>query len=99
LKIPDKVKIGGIIYNVKLISGKVNNELHERNYIGRIDHERCIITVDSDIDNQRMVNSLLHELVHGIEYQYQIEISEKDIDRFANGLYQVLKDNNLKDLL
>ena len=95
MKIPDKVKIGGIIYSIKLISGKVENDLHERNYIGRIDHEQCTITVDKDINEQRMVNSLLHEIAHGIEYLYQIEISEKDIDRFANGFYQVLKDNNL----
>jgi len=50
MKIPHKVNIGGIIFNINLISGKTNNALHERDYLGNIDYEKCIITIDGDLN-------------------------------------------------
>lgn len=95
MKIPQKVNIGGIIYDVNLISGKTNNTLHERDYFGNIDYEKCIITIDSDLNQQQIEVTLLHELMHGIANHFCINIEEEDTDRLARGIYQVLKDNKL----
>lgn len=98
MKIPQKVNIGGIIYKVKLISGTPKNDLQERNYLGRIDHCKCEITLEKDADKQVIESTFIHEIAHGLEYKFKMEIAEDDIDRIANGFYQVLKENNfLKD--
>lgn len=95
MKIPPKINIGGMIYDIKLIPGKEHSDLHGRNYIGSIDHEKCLITLEKDMDGQMILESLLHEIMHGIEYSNQLKLSEKNVFRIARGFYQVLKNNNL----
>lgn len=95
MKIPTKINISGIIYDVQLIPGKEHSDLHERNYIGSINHEKCLIMLEKDMNEQMVLESLLHEITHGIEYSNQLKLSEKDVFRLARGFHQVLKDNNL----
>ena len=100
MKIDNKIKICGIIYDVKLISGKADNDLQEKSYIGRIDYERCTITLEREVNEQVLIQTLFHEITHGIAHNYKIEIPENDVDRIAAGFYQVLKDNKfLKELI
>ena len=93
--IPAKVNIGGIIYDVNVISGKTNNTLHERDYFGNIDYEKCIITIDSDLNYQQIEMTLMHEIMHGIANHFGIKVEEEDIDRLARGIYMVLRENKL----
>ena len=95
MKIPRNVNIGGIIFNINLVSGKTNNSLHERDYLGNIDYEKCVITIDGDLNQQQKEVTLLHELMHGIANHFCIEVEEVGIDRLSRGIYQVLKDNKL----
>jgi hypothetical protein len=95
MKIPQKVNIGGIIFNVNLISGKSGNTLHERDYLGNIDYEKCIITADKDLNEQMVDITFMHEVMHGIANQYGVDLEEEDVERLARGIYQVLRDNKL----
>ena len=100
MKIDSKIKICGIIYDIKLVSGKADNDLQEKSYVGRIDHGRCTITLEKEVNEQVLIQTLLHEIAHGIAHNYKVEISENDVDRIATGFYQVLKDNKfLKELI
>lgn len=51
---------------------------------------------ESTIPSRWGVNTLLHEVLHGIVYQYGLEVNsdeEKIVNTFANGLTTVLVDN------
>jgi len=51
---------------------------------------------ESTIPSRWGVNTLLHEILHGIVYQYGLEVNseeEKIVNTFANGLTTVLVDN------
>ncbi|MHB8276362.1 MAG: hypothetical protein ACYDIA_01745 [Candidatus Humimicrobiaceae bacterium] len=95
MKIPPKINIGGIIYDVKLVSGKVNNVLQEASFRGMYSNEKCIITIDKNANKQVIEQTFFHEVLHGIESNFKLKFSENNIDRLARGIYQVLNDNNL----
>ncbi|CAI3548413.1 hypothetical protein [Clostridium neonatale] len=95
MEIPSKVRIGSKDYEVKIsddIILKVNRQCY-----GHIDCEHHKIEIDNTLqDNQGMFQTFLHELVHGIVHEFKINFSadEEDIvDRFADGLHQVIRDN------
>ena len=95
MKIPSKINIGGIIYDIEITSGKENNALQDRAYLGRINKEKCLITLEKDVNKQVLEQAFFHEIIHGIEYEFKLDISEDDVDRVATGFYQILKENNL----
>ena len=94
MKIPNKVNIGGIIYDVTVEKFQ-HNSLTEDKLWGNIDHGKCKIYLNDNIDKQVLDQVFFHEVLHGIENEYQIKIRDADIDRISHGLTQFLKDNNL----
>jgi hypothetical protein len=81
LKIPKKIKIGGIIYKVTL-------KPHERtSFLDREDDE---LNINPRLSNQQMEIALLHGIIHGINLGITDEIL---VEGLAQGLHQVLKDN------
>ena len=94
MKIVDKVKIGGFIYDV---------EQKETSFVGTdgtaLDGEhlfakRKIILGGSGCKEYREL-VLLHEICHGIieAYVSPDEHDEKFVEQFSKGLYQVIIDN------
>lgn len=92
--IPDKIIICGIVYDVRLIEcDEPIDGLTKKEFIGKINHESCIIFIDKNLNKQAMFQTFLHEISHGIEYRYCMKTEEDDIDRFAHGMYEIIKDN------
>lgn len=102
MKIPKEVKIGGKVYKIVYpYKFKESND-----HIGQSDHEKQIILI-SDTDSsgnkrhrQNIEETFLHELLHCIDWIYNAgelrdKLGESGIERTSEGLYQVLKDNNL----
>ena len=90
----DKVKIGGKDYTVIEMQesfasdGKVCD--------GDISYSMAEIRVAVKNKSKQYIDTvLLHEIVHGILYEFNIKIPEEEnfTEGFAKGLYQVLKDN------
>jgi hypothetical protein len=50
-----------------------------------------INTADQDFDE--CCATLLHEIIHVIDYHSQCGLSEENITRIANGLYSVMSEN------
>ncbi len=94
MKIPKTIKIGGIIYNV-VIEKFIHNDLTADKLWGNIDHGNCKINLNGNLDKQVLDQVFFHEVLHGIENEYQVKIKDCDIDRFSHGITQFLKDNNL----
>jgi hypothetical protein len=69
----------------------------ERGYVigkdlGSIDHVRQFITIDDDLEYDSVVETLLHEIMHGIEYAFDMDLDDKIISGLSRGLYSVLVD-------
>ena len=56
--------------------------------------------IQKDLANSKQWSTLFHEIVHEIDWQMNLGLSgnEKVIDGIAEGLYQVLIDNDLLKL-
>lgn len=94
MDIPKEIKIGGTKYAVKPVHKLVGDVglLH-----GLIDYIDCTISLNEDQDWQVSCETVIHEILHGIIYHYNVHIDndkeEEVVDAMAKGLYQVLEDN------
>ncbi|KIL79575.1 ImmA/IrrE family metallo-endopeptidase [Bacillus badius] len=90
--LPNKVKIGGINYDVQEVRGLEA----EFSHLGQILYTRGVIKVDEELSADRKEQVFVHELLHGVFYEAGIEEQDEDmINRVSIILHQVLKDNNL----
>ena len=93
MKIPEKVRIGGVEFDVRTESGLNDGQ---RLLAGQIRHMDCQIAIAEESSHEYKCLTLWHEIMHGIEDQAQLELGEQRervIEAFARGVYQVLQDN------
>jgi heat shock protein HspQ len=90
MNIPDKVKIGGLIYDVSIEKG-VCHGLNKA--YGTCDYEALEISIEKDYSEQKIKQTFWHEVMHAIDNEYHAGLSEKQIDQMACGLYSVIVDN------
>jgi DNA-directed RNA polymerase delta subunit len=83
MKIPKRLKIGAITYDIR-ISDKMK-------YAGIILRECNLIKIKKELSKQQREETFFHELVHAINW----EMDEKEVELFAQALYQVFSKNNL----
>lgn len=96
IKIPKKIKVAGHIYKIKFddkgltkehLIGQTNNDFKEIRICKHYKSKRA--RAKSEIEE-----TLMHEIVHAVDKNYNnSSLSEKEINRLSQGLYQVLKDN------
>ncbi len=96
MKIPEKVRIGSMIYPV-IQSDKILIVDHKE-CKGKIDYERHTIEVNNYVqDLQGCEQTFLHEIVHGIVDSRAISLDNSDtelvVDELAMGLHQLILDN------
>lgn len=97
MKIPENIKIGG--HKVKI--GFVRKFSDKPNSVGRSNFVRKRITLATHFHNVPMCESeravaLLHEIVHQTDDVYEAKLSENQVRRISQGLFQVLRDNKLR---
>jgi hypothetical protein len=97
LKIPNKLKVGGI--NYKVIK---NYEFIETELGGQALHTEALIRLSQKGYNngtytkEKQEEVFMHELLHCVDRIYNNGKLEEDVvDRLSQGLYQVLKDNKM----
>jgi len=95
IKIPfDSLKIG--YYDVKITP--TSHDLAERLEIfGEFNSKNQEITYDEDLQEQELMNTILHETIHAISFIFNIQFSkdaEEEVTvKLANGLQTVFRDN------
>jgi len=95
MKIPEKIKVAGHVYKVKWDDRYLTNE----GYVGLSIHNKLLIYLCKKYRGNILAKSVieetfLHEILHCIDTNYNNhELSEEQVDRLSEGLYQVLKDN------
>ena len=90
----DKVKIGGIVYPIEI----VNDFQGETGDWGQTNFKKSKITIDSNLDKQRLNQTLVQEIVHCIFEEAGLEQEEDKVNRLGIVLHQVLKDNDFSFL-
>lgn len=94
MKIPKKLKICGLDYTIEIVDNMVEDE----NLSGQHEANKLIIRLHKgNYHQQKTEQTFWHEITHAISVHYlgTKEMDEDQCDNFGNGLYQVLKDNNL----
>lgn len=92
MKIPKKVRIGGIDYVVQYEERLISDD--GKALAGQIDYSEDIIRLEPKVQStQGMCQTLLHEIMHGIEHHFKMDLTEDEIDNLASGMYMVVQDN------
>jgi len=98
MKIPKEIKVGGHIY--KVICPYHFKDRTDR--VGACDSLKNEIVIGDDNGNGEKRNkntieqTFFHEMLHAIDKVYNADkLEEEVVERLSEGLYQVLKDNDL----
>ena len=87
MKLPNKIKIGGHEYNIKLVEP---SKLEDGN-CGMIDRDKGEIYISKNLIRSEQEVTFFHEVIHIINSA----LSEEQTDSFAQSIYSLLKNNNL----
>lgn len=91
MKIPKKLKIGGIVYQVKII-----DDLELDGEDGETNRFRNDIRINKLLPQEQKEATLIHEIMHCLNSQIVEEkLGHLFLESLAQQFYQVLKDNNL----
>ena len=90
MRIPDKIKILGYDYTIKMI------DLNETEKFGTQDMNTLTIRLNENKAQSQIDSTLLHEIIEAINFHLGLELNHYQINALEAGLYQVLKDNDLQ---
>lgn len=85
MKIPNVLKIGGHYITVNVTPDVPNDNC------GQFDIKKNEILLHQDQKQTQLEASLIHEIIHALN----ISLHEEQVEFLAQGLYQVISDNNL----
>ena len=91
--IPEKIKIGYKEYRLEKWKQTVASAIEAQ---GQFFAKEGIIGYTDDEKGVSHANTLLHEIIHAIVYQWNIDVGEKEetiVNGLTNGLTTVLVDN------
>ena len=93
VNIPKKIKVGCLDYKIKYPYVFDESNLSLR---GQHCGFTSLIKLAGDSSNQIIVETLLHEIIHAVDFIFCANaFSEGFVALFSNGLFQVLRDNDL----
>lgn len=90
-KLPKKIKVGRHSYSVKYME-----EIEEGKLLGvcYLDDKRIEVAMEK---GQREAEStILHEMLHAISEEYDLNLSEKRVIQLEKGLFETLERNGWK---
>jgi hypothetical protein len=85
----DKVKIGNQTYEII----EVECVDKHSSLAGQIKFYDSIIRIDKGLSTEQKQETIIHEVLHGIEYFMGMDLEEDVIKQFGRGLTMVFKDN------
>ena len=91
MKLPKKLKIGGHIYEVKLVEAKRAVHMNLDSAGSTSSHKTHVIEIDQNLAQTSREQTLLHEIFHAING----ELEHALLESLSQQLYQVFKDNDM----
>ena len=89
IKVPKKIQIGAHTYKIKIDK----NLKGDGNRYGEVNYRTQEITLWGGCNPSLMMETLLHEVIHIGEFAFRIAISDEDIDRVAETITMLLRNN------
>jgi Zn-dependent peptidase ImmA (M78 family) len=89
----NEVKLYGTIY--KILYRYVREDDSLKNNDGYIDHDLKGIIIAKSLKRKKKDIVLIHELLHLIEDEQKIQLTETQVDALATGFVNMLNENNL----
>jgi hypothetical protein len=83
--IPKKIKVIGKTYTV--------SENTEMDHWGRCTYGKILISYDPNQHATQLKDTILHEVIHAVEYSMQLDMDEKQVHAMSTGILAVLLDN------
>lgn len=98
MALPKKINILGFEYKIQTVESSNNLILNGRTCFGSCNSTEQTIIISLDQAYQQQVQTLLHEILHAIDYitsgNEGCQIEEKNIDLLATGLASILFGTN-----
>lgn len=88
----NKVRVGAFEFDVKSEADLRGDDGEKLD--GQFVPSRALIKLNSGLCNQLQHQTLWHEIVHSLAYQSHLKLGESTVDILANGIVQVLRDND-----
>lgn len=60
---------------------------------GAINYQKATITIGADLAEGVKQETVLHEIVHGIEHEMQLELTEKQVGALSVGIWAFVQAN------
>lgn len=89
---PSKLRIGDRTYKIRFVNRirGCNLPVGKGATVGIFDPHRIEILIKKGMSEDDTLKTLLHELVHAIEYEYEIKISHRGVYRFEEALFDFI---------
>lgn len=84
-----RLKVGSSVYSVEM---KSPIDVAE-SYCGFIHYNKRKILLDKSLHGAELAETLMHEVVHGIDREIRLHLDEDSADRLARMMIQVIQDN------
>jgi len=92
--IPTRIKIGGHWLEIKLR----NRYEHGFDHVSSINHSAGVIFLNESLSLSKRWSCLIHEILHELDWQLDLDLKENQVSAIAEGLFQVLTDNEMWDI-
>ena len=90
MKIPDKLKIGGHVVDVRVVASR---EMPTK--LGQSMGQLNFIRVWDGMPESQIASTLLHEIIEHFDALYELKLEHPKISTLTEALFQVLRDNDL----
>ncbi len=91
-KYPSQLRVGDRNYRVNFVKSirKCKLPVGKGATVGLHDPNRIEILIKAGMSEDDTLKTLLHELVHAIEYEYEIKISHSGVYKFEEALFDFI---------
>lgn len=89
--IPEEIVVGIYRYRTEWAE-RLTSPDHVR-LNGRCNTSDLVIKIDSSMEDQRILVTAVHELLHAIEDERGLDLEERDVNQLAFGITALLLDN------
>jgi hypothetical protein len=91
-KYPSRLRIGDRDYRLRFVKSirRCHRQVGKGATVGLHDPNRIEILVKEGMSEDDTLKTVLHELVHAIEYEYEIKISHSGVYKFEEALFDFI---------
>lgn len=89
MKVPKKVRILAKDFQVHVLEDGILGGSD----LGGVNNVRCQIQLSAAQDSQQMRDTLIHEIIHAVDYAVAAGLEERQVHAIASGMYAVIRDN------